>query len=118
MTDTTQALWNQLTGGAVLPPNPADEQEPVTRVDHGAEALRHIRWAHEQQESEGDLGTVVRDDALIAQAHATLALVEQQRIANQIAYLHIAEGVRGGRAPFDAGIARLDVEIREGLGLL
>lgn len=55
-------------------------------TDHAAEAQQHIDWAHEQQEREGDMGNVPRDDALLAQAHATLALVEQQRIANIIAF--------------------------------
>lgn len=56
------------------------------RIDHAAEAQKHIDWAHEQQEREGDMGNVPRDDALLAQAHATLALVEQQRITNLIAW--------------------------------
>lgn len=56
------------------------------RIDHAAEARKHIEWAHEQQSAEGDTGNVVRDDALLAQAEATLALVEQQRIANLIAW--------------------------------
>lgn len=55
------------------------------RIDHAAEARKHIDWAHEQQEQEGDMGNVPRDNALLAQAEATLALVEQQRIANLIA---------------------------------
>lgn len=59
------------------------------RIDHAAEARKHIDWAHEQQEREGDTGNVPRDDALLAQVHATLALVEQQRIANILATAHI-----------------------------
>ena len=60
--------------------------EDGRRIDHVAEARKHIDWAHEQQEREGDMGNVVRDDALLAQAEATLALVEQQRTANLIAW--------------------------------
>lgn len=56
------------------------------RIDHVAEARKHIDWAHDQQEREGDMGNVPRDNALLAQAEATLALVEQQRIANLIAW--------------------------------
>ena len=55
------------------------------RIDHAAEARKHIDWAHEQQSVEGCWEDSVRDYALIAQAEATLALVEQQRIANLIA---------------------------------
>ena len=55
------------------------------RIDHAAEARKHIDWAHEQQSVDGCWEDSVRDYALIAQAEATLALVEQQRIANLIA---------------------------------
>lgn len=59
------------------------------RIDHAAEARQHIDWAHDQQAQEGDMGNVPRDNALLAQAHATLALVEQQRIANVIALMQM-----------------------------
>ena len=55
------------------------------RIDHAAEARQHIDWAHEEQSVEGSWEYSVRDYALIAQAEATLALVEQQRIANLVA---------------------------------
>ena len=55
------------------------------RIDHAAEARKHIDWAHEEQSVEGSWEHSVRDFALIAQAEATLALVEQQQIANLIA---------------------------------
>ena len=55
------------------------------RIDHAAEARKHIDWAHEQQSVEGCWEGSARDYALIAQAQATLALVEQQRLANVIA---------------------------------
>ena len=55
------------------------------RIDHAAEARKHIDWAHEQQSVEGCWEDSVRDYALIAQAEATLALAEQQKIANVIA---------------------------------
>ena len=53
------------------------------RIDHAAAARRHIEWAHEWREDEG--ATDATTIALLAQVHATLALVEQQRIANRIA---------------------------------
>ncbi len=56
------------------------------RIDHAAEAVKHIEWAHDQQGTDGEFDFTVRDNALIAQAEATLALVEQQRVANLIAY--------------------------------
>lgn len=55
------------------------------RIDHAAEARMHIDWAHEHQEHEGITERTVTDTALLAQAEATLALVEQQRIQNLIA---------------------------------
>lgn len=68
--------------------------DAMTAIDHAAEAWKHIEAAHEQQEREGEYDWSIRDNALIAQAEATLALVEvqeaaaeQARIANWIAYL-------------------------------
>ena len=57
------------------------------RIDHAAEARKHIDWAHEEQSVEGSWEYSVRDFALIAQAEATLALVEQARIANLVGLL-------------------------------
>jgi hypothetical protein len=57
----------------------------TTRPDHAAEAQKHIDAAHSQQSNDGEYEFSVRDNALIANAEATLALVEQQRIANIIA---------------------------------
>lgn len=73
------------------------------RIDHAAEARRHIDWAHEQQEREGDMGNAPRDAALIAQVHATLALVEQQRIANLIALTALAGNPSIQESDFDEG---------------
>lgn len=62
------------------------------RIDHGQEARKHIGWAHDWQGREGDTEATGIATALIAQAEATLhqadatlALVEQQRLANLIA---------------------------------
>ena len=87
------------------------------RTDHVAEAQGHIESAHEQQAREGEYEHSVRDNALLAQVHATLALVEQQRIANLIA-IYVADGAAESgfiSKGFDFGY--MADQIREGLGL-
>lgn len=96
------------------------------RIDHAAEAIQSIVASNEAIESWSRLGkipfqhldswnrNVIRDVA-IAQVHATLALVEQQRVANLIA-LNLA------REPITmdsiVGAERkLKPEIKEALGL-
>lgn len=54
-------------------------------ADHAANARQHIDWAHDTQAQEGTTDRSVTDLALLAVAEATLALVEQQRVANLIA---------------------------------
>lgn len=67
------------------------------RIDHVAEARSHlVNWVSEDFH------------ASIAQVHATLALVEQQRISNLIAYF--ADWT-------DDELLDVDAEIREGLRL-
>lgn len=44
----------------------------------------HIEWAHDQQARMGEFDESVQHNATLAVAEATLALVEQQRIANLI----------------------------------
>jgi len=56
------------------------------RIDPAAEARKHIGWTHDWQEREGDTGEAGLATAMIAQAEATLALVEQQRVTNLMAY--------------------------------
>lgn len=98
------------------------------RIDHVAEARQHIEWAHEQQSEEGKFEFTVRDNALIAQAEATLAQVEQQRIANLIALAQPVELPGGEEVSYrlyeseysDGGdITRYELrpEICEALGL-
>lgn len=95
------------------------------RIDHAAEAKKHIDWAHEQQKVEGEFDFTVRDNALIAQAEATLALVEQQRIANilAIACADVGEVPLAFRDLARRGLVKAGREgnprddIREGLGL-
>ena len=53
-----------------------------------AEARQHIDWAHDAQASEGHTDRSVTDLALLAVAEATLAVAEQQRIANLLAIYH------------------------------
>ena len=60
------------------------------RIDHAAEAQKHIEWAHEQQGEEGQFEESVQHNATLAVAEATLALVEQQRIANLIALWNLS----------------------------
>ena len=55
------------------------------RIDHAAEARKRIVCGEERMEREGDTDVTNTVAALHAQVHATLALVEQQRIANLIA---------------------------------
>lgn len=55
------------------------------RTDHAAEARGLFRWLEEWQGEEGSTDATNIACALMAQAHATAALVEQQRIANLIA---------------------------------
>jgi hypothetical protein len=61
------------------------------RIDHAAQALRNINGLHDYQSEEGMSDASMLTVAIEAQAHATLALVEQQRIANRIA---LAVGIR------------------------
>lgn len=57
------------------------------RIDHAAEALDELESV-QLHFDEGMNGTA---RATIALTHATLALVEQQRIANLIALAHVAD---------------------------
>lgn len=59
------------------------------RIDHPAEARMHIEWAHDQQARAGEFDESVQHNATLAVAEATLALVEQQRIANIIALVAV-----------------------------
>lgn len=106
-------------------------------TDHKALAQKHIEWAHIQQSQDGEFPHTVRDNALLAQAEATLYLAEQQRIANLIALGHLDaaagldphgpvqelipedERVVEELGPFSTTITpfRLRKDIREALGL-
>lgn len=92
------------------------------RIDHAKEAGRHLRFLAENLRTEelafADL------NAKEAQVHATLALFEQQRIANLIALgeATFPDGSRiYSRAVVELGEQvesyGLRAEVREGLGL-
>lgn len=72
-------------------------------TDHTQEAHRHINWAHEWQEMEGETPEANLANAHLAVAFATLELAEQQRIANLIALAELGDRVFGGYAG-DAGL--------------
>ncbi|MBB3158216.1 hypothetical protein FHS07_001912 [Microbacterium proteolyticum] len=79
------------------------------RIDHAAAARQRIEWANKQQEAEGEFDFSVRDNAILAQAEATLALVEQTRIANLIAL--------GGVSATSIGSAQSMADlVNEGMG--
>lgn len=90
-------------------------------IDHAAEAVSDIKYADEVLADGGD-SEVAMAIASVAQVHATLALVEQQRIANLIA-LSQATHADGSRIchpitePTGEYAAALRDDIRKGLGL-
>ena len=61
------------------------------RIDHAANARRNIDGLHDYQAEEGMTDESMLTVAIEAQVHATLALVEQQRIANLIALASVSE---------------------------
>ena len=69
-------------------------------MTHREEALKHIDWTHDWQQQKGFTEAAGIATALLAQAHATLELAEQQRIANVVA---LASGARVGQAGFEYG---------------
>lgn len=81
------------------------------RTDHAAEARRVLgNFPHEDLMS--------NTDALAwAQVHATLALVEQQRIANLVAIYGATAEVEDGYKSVGVDYGHLSAEIREALGL-
>lgn len=85
------------------------------RIDHAKEALALRSYASQQPE-DADCADVLA----AAQVHATLALVEQQRIANIIAlHRHEVEyDLNEGRSLiFESGSETLRSEISEALGI-
>lgn len=99
-----------------------------TRIDHAAEARRNIEGLHDYQSEQGLTDGSLLTVAIEAQVHATLALVEQQRLANviEVAKWNSDALVRGARKvgdeplDFEAEVARVDAmfaDVQKGLGL-
>jgi len=98
------------------------------RIDHAAEARRNVEGLHDYQSEAGMTEASMLTVAIEAQAHATLALVEQQRIANDIAYVMLLEAQYAEAAKHPQGFqwdshaasverhGRALDRIREGLG--
>ncbi|WP_323985920.1 hypothetical protein [Microbacterium plantarum] len=91
------------------------------RIDHAAEAASDIRYADEVLEQGADL-EVAKAIAAVGQVQATLALVEQQRIANIIALSSPQEALDGAECRIPSfvrsgSVPDLRDDIREGLGL-
>lgn len=89
------------------------------RIDHAAEARKLIAWGEEWMGEEGSTDATNLATALHTVTHATLALVEQQRIANLIA-LSVKQPIRGGGQVWISsyghdGVLRPDIS--EALGL-
>lgn len=93
------------------------------RIDHVAEA--QMLYDAEFGTQPNSLGYETADvqhllNMLGAQVHATLALVEQQRIANIIELSHPRRMPNGGEASYmlyDPETFQLRDDVREGLGL-
>jgi len=85
------------------------------KIDHTAEAIRNIDGLHDYQSEEGMTDESMLTVAVEAQAHATLALVEQQRIAN---LLTVRERlVKLGTTAAYLRLEKVDALVEEGLGL-
>jgi hypothetical protein len=79
MSDTLNAVESILG----MPPRKHFER---TDLDHIGKALRNVEGLHDYQSEEGISDESMLTVAIEAQVHATLALAEQQRIANLIAF--------------------------------
>ena len=84
-------------------------------TDHYAEARRRLRGLNEYQEAEGLNDFTILSVALEAQVHATLALAEQQRIANVIA-LWQDEDASGTSQEASSALVKRE-SVSEGYGL-
>lgn len=91
----------------------------MSAADYKTEADENIKLAQEYPIGYQHLTT--SDLIALAQVNATLALAEQQRIANLIAYSNVLEeNQRDGYELTDDGksfMDRLEAQIRKGLGL-
>lgn len=99
------------------------------RIDHVAEARRLAAIAEQSygqiELRNGDMSVAqqveAQTPAVTAQVHATLALVDQQRTANLLAFSALAVMQDRDGSPLNdegrAFLLRAAVQIREGLGL-
>lgn len=94
------------------------------RIDHASWAREYIRAA--QNAFDDDVTIEARDEPTVAenialaQVHATLALVEQQRIANLIALAHPIKLPSGGEVTHmlhDPVSGAIREDVAKGLGL-
>lgn len=85
-------------------------------IDHKAEALRLVLFG--EQDRIGDLSVAeMHACAALSQVHATLALVEQQRIANLIAFIDAEGGPHKVINHISGGWATVVDQITDELGL-
>ena len=59
----------------------------MTTTDHAQEAARHIDWTHEWQAEVGSTEETNLANAMLAQAHATLAVAHELKTASMLAFL-------------------------------
>ena len=84
----------------------------MTTTDHAQEAAQHIDWTHEWQAEVGSTEEANLANALLAHAHATLAVAHELKTANLIAAISA-----GHLLGHDHEDEAWDVEIRTRLGL-
>ncbi len=92
------------------------------RIDHAEKARTELDFVHEWMAEEGQTDATQLASALEAQVHATLALVEQQRIANMQTERSVLLAQAAGRDDLTAAsmlerAEALGRQIREGLAL-
>lgn len=88
------------------------------RIDHAAEAMKCVEYANSPQPGSPEVAANFMAQAAV---HATLALVEQQRVANLIAVMAMArQGVGAGEHSKDEYVRlhqKINPQVVEGLGL-
>lgn len=88
----------------------------MSKVDRVLAATTALYYADEYRDRE-DPGSSQRQELATAQVHATLALAEAQETANLIAF-HATCAARGAVPNRnDAGMQKLEQQVRERLGL-
>jgi hypothetical protein len=76
------------------------------RIDHAEKARMELDFLHEWMSEEGQTDATQLASVLEAQVHATLALADEQRIANLIAFAaEKGETAVGNAARRQAGVA-------------